>query len=362
MNRAALMQRIEQHFGAKAVTRAADLAVLLEDICCQVYQWAQGDARAEAARQPAPALPVTVRFALSAEQKNVIRFAAEALEGLDYEDTAGDLRAILAAAAPAAPVAEPSFDQSEFDVMVEKGTKAWAGVPAPRQEPQPVAEQGELQKITDTETARDFLVQWMRMHFSDKTFGFYILKHLAGDFAWNLANAIAASQQAAEPVAPPITPKHIEEIKDLLLWPVTEDAASAARDMLQSLHFDLSMQDAQAPVTQQPQDAIRKLIALHAGELEGNDYAYFELARTRRTGWMAWICTNLRDDDPSRNVLATGQGATPDEACAAAVADYEARAALAKKGAAPSENCDVCAGTGTAFGKTCNCKKGASHG
>jgi hypothetical protein len=33
--------------------------------------------------------------ALTEPQKNTIRFAAEALEGLDYEDTAGDLRAIL---------------------------------------------------------------------------------------------------------------------------------------------------------------------------------------------------------------------------------------------------------------------------
>lgn len=51
----------------------------------------------------------------------------------------------------------------------------------------------------------------------------------------------AMPQPAAEPVGPPVTPKHIEEIKDLLLWPVTEDDARAARDMLQSLHFDLSM-------------------------------------------------------------------------------------------------------------------------
>ncbi|WP_323142769.1 hypothetical protein [Massilia phyllosphaerae] len=47
----------------------------------------------------------------------------------------------------------------------------------------------------------------------------------------------------AAPVAPSplITPKHIEEISDVLLWPVTEDDARTARDMLQSLHFDLSM-------------------------------------------------------------------------------------------------------------------------
>lgn len=49
MNRAALMQRIEQHFGAQVVTRGADLAVLLEDICCQVYQWAREDERNAAA-------------------------------------------------------------------------------------------------------------------------------------------------------------------------------------------------------------------------------------------------------------------------------------------------------------------------
>lgn len=50
MNRAALMQRIEQHFGAKAVTCSADLAVLLEDICWQVYQWGREDEGQAAAR------------------------------------------------------------------------------------------------------------------------------------------------------------------------------------------------------------------------------------------------------------------------------------------------------------------------
>jgi len=41
--------------------------------------------------------------------------------------------------------------------------------------------------------------------------------------------------------AVPVTPQHIEQIKDLLLPPVTEDDARTARDLLQSLHFDLSM-------------------------------------------------------------------------------------------------------------------------
>jgi hypothetical protein len=68
-----------------------------------------------------------------------------------------------------------------------------------------------------------------------------------------------------------------------------------------------------------PDDAIRKLIAQHAEELEQNDYAYFELAYTRRTEWMAWICSNHRDDDPNRKVIAQGQGSTPEEACSAAI-------------------------------------------
>lgn len=87
-------------------------------------------------------------------------------------------------------------------------------------------------------------------------------------------------------------------------------------------------QDAIAAALDEREDPIRQLIALHADELEGNDYAYFELARHRRTDWMAWICTNVIDSDPNRKVLAQGQGATPDEACAAAIADYRARAAL----------------------------------
>ncbi|WAI83235.1 MULTISPECIES: hypothetical protein [Achromobacter] len=75
-------------------------------------------------------------------------------------------------------------------------------------------------------------------------------------------------------------------------------------------------------------DAIRELIGKHAELLEQNDYAYFELARTRMTGWMAWICSHPVDTHPDRKVQARGQGSTPDEACRAALADLETRAAL----------------------------------
>ncbi|WP_208452958.1 hypothetical protein [Burkholderia gladioli] len=65
-------------------------------------------------------------------------------------------------------------------------------------------------------------------------------------------------------------------------------------------------------------DPIAALIARHAEELDWNDYAYFELAYTRQTGWMAWITDKPLQGpvlNPDRKVLARGQGATPAEAC-----------------------------------------------
>ncbi len=65
-------------------------------------------------------------------------------------------------------------------------------------------------------------------------------------------------------------------------------------------------------------DPIAGLIARHAEELERNDYAYFELAYTRQTGWMAWITDKPFQGpvlNPDRKVLARGQGGTPAEAC-----------------------------------------------
>lgn len=82
----------------------------------------------------------------------------------------------------------------------------------------------------------------------------------------------------------------------------------------------------------QGMDAIRALIAQHGKELERNHYAYFELAYTRRTGWMVWITDKpaFRESvlvNPDRKVLWQGQGDTPDEAC-----ENAAIAAQAKQG------------------------------
>ncbi|MFY4037918.1 hypothetical protein ACOTJL_19410 [Achromobacter xylosoxidans] len=76
-------------------------------------------------------------------------------------------------------------------------------------------------------------------------------------------------------------------------------------------------------------DAIRDLIAKHAELLDKSDHTYFELARTRQTGWMAWLCSHPAETHPDRKVLARGQGETPDEACREALDDFEMRAAIA---------------------------------
>lgn len=64
---------------------------------------------------------------------------------------------------------------------------------------------------------------------------------------------------------------------------------------------------------------LSKVIAIHAEMLDSNPYCYFELAYTRYTEWMVWICSNQREQDPNRKVLLRGQGSTPEEACANAL-------------------------------------------
>lgn len=58
-------------------------------------------------------------------------------------------------------------------------------------------------------------------------------------------------------------------------------------------------------------DAIRELIAKHRAELEHNDYAYFELAYTRRTGWMAWITDKPLIGGPCNQSRPQGAGTRP---------------------------------------------------
>ncbi|MBJ9954378.1 hypothetical protein I5735_15205 [Acinetobacter baumannii] len=71
------------------------------------------------------------------------------------------------------------------------------------------------------------------------------------------------------------------------------------------------------------QTNLSKVMAIHTEMLQTNHYCYFELAFTRYTDWMVWICSNQREQDPNRKVLLRGQGSTPEEACADALESYD---------------------------------------
>lgn len=71
---------------------------------------------------------------------------------------------------------------------------------------------------------------------------------------------------------------------------------------------------------------IQGLIAMHGQLLEVMPHAYFELAYTRTTGWMVWICNKPATGTPgepgygsNRQILACGQGYSPEEACDKAI-------------------------------------------
>lgn len=60
--------------------------------------------------------------------------------------------------------------------------------------------------------------------------------------------------------------------------------------------------------------ALEKVLEIHAEMLESNPYCYFELAYSRTTDWMIWVCSKALKNDPNRKVLLRGQGLTPEEA------------------------------------------------
>lgn len=94
--------------------------------------------------------------------------------------------------------------------------------------------------IKDTQEAREYVDAWHRENFpTDRTFSRYILgtqgdrSKLAGDFAWQLANALA--RRAAQPVAPspqiaevaelPPLPRKIGTIYPGNYWTASDQAA-----------------------------------------------------------------------------------------------------------------------------------------
>jgi hypothetical protein len=71
---------------------------------------------------------------------------------------------------------------------------------------------------------------------------------------------------------------------------------------------------------------IDALLAHHNALLQDNAHCYFELAYTRSTGWMAFICDRpaggtigTPEFGAGRKIITRGQGDTPDDACANAL-------------------------------------------
>lgn len=67
---------------------------------------------------------------------------------------------------------------------------------------------------------------------------------------------------------------------------------------------------------------LKKLNKLYETMREDNHYCYFEVACTRKTDYMAFICSNERAEDPNRIVLLMGQGSDLDSACKDALKSY----------------------------------------
>jgi hypothetical protein len=142
------------------------------------------------------------------------------------------------------------------------------------------------------------------------------LKSMLADSAANAPSAQPAQQSEPAPIGEVF---ELREIIAALLLEIEDGGITAATEKAAytALHTPFTFSQA-APVDADP---IRQLVAAHAEFIEaGNDYAYFELAYTSRTEWMAWLCTNARELDSDRRVIAQGQGDTPEDACRAALA------------------------------------------
>jgi hypothetical protein len=65
---------------------------------------------------------------------------------------------------------------------------------------------------------------------------------------------------------------------------------------------------------------LQAVIDYHAKALdEVSAYAYLELSYTRRTAWMIFVTSHQRTEHPDRKILISGQGHTPESACADAL-------------------------------------------
>lgn len=140
---------------------------------------------------------------------------------------------------------------------------------------------GPSEKMT-TDQARDFLVKWMRANFqTDRTFTDYIMSRLAGDFAWQLATALAAA-----PAIPPPAPAQVGSIGDdpefrRLRWAVAQDWTRSG------LHAEF-ITCIEAWADSRPQAApVAAPAGVAPAMLQGLDETLLKLAR--RTLWIAYV-------------------------------------------------------------------------
>jgi hypothetical protein len=140
-----------------------------------------------------------------------------------------------------------------------------------------------------------------------------------------LADLLAAAPQA--PAAPSVLPSGWVPCILTHDGHHPEEVAYGPQNMMDRLkkwlsrYFEMLAQAAPAAPAVDALAPVQALLDVHAALLDANPYAYFELAYTRQTGWMAWITDKPFHGpviNPDRQVLARGQGDTASEACAAA--------------------------------------------
>ncbi|MFC4924755.1 hypothetical protein [Delftia deserti] len=281
-----------------AIDRAATLAAIddLSEPSWTGYEcpntWADGLSAARAVVQSAPAAPALEAPAApvgSARQFIEWMYSQpEDREPTTAEGALLEFEAHLAAAAPQAPAAPTPM--------------AW-----------PVA--------------REELLDWAR--FADTAKGYSDLPNIRysmGTLAMVLTN-LASKAPMAAPAAPWKDHQTARLVNDLRDCAIKYHGAGQLRERIAHIVVPLcdQLKGALAAPAAPAVDAlapVQALLDVHAALLDANPYAYFELAYTRQTGWMAWITDKpmygAQLINPDRKVLARGQGDTAAAACAAA--------------------------------------------
>ena len=114
--------------------------------------------------------------------------------------------------------------------------------------------------------------------------------------------------------------RHISNLKDEInrLNEIIKEPEPA-----QDKVIDLSVELMQSIKESDKLISLKKILKVHSNFLRENPYCYFELAYTRPTQWMVWICSKSIDDDPNRVVHTKGQGHTPEEAAKEALENWK---------------------------------------